>query len=324
MPWPKPIVFTRRIGPNYLWHLLAVARIGYDSDYAERFAATVETEHIQVLERYASRLAFANDQGGDLTGFFTFLPSWLHVDSPSELARYFEVLRGCCRSGSLRAFEEAFGSADWSDPFMRHVPGIVLSMAPDDLSAVDELSRVYMENYDRYADVVWPEAYSAMEKRETDLQAWADRRDYVAAWEATFSTEFIAPKYEIVLCYSNSNGPDYNSLGYSGNLFYYDKDCERTWQFVSHEVGTHLLYSTMLAASQEESHSRASLYRAYEVMAMFFNRRVLGLPELAYDMPASYRHDELLRLYSETFREGMSPAVLLRRGAAYLAGLPAD
>jgi hypothetical protein len=318
MSWRKPIVFSRRVVPNYLWHLLAVARIGYDSDYAARFAHTVDAAGVGVLQKYRPRLQFANDEGGDLTGLYTFLPSWLYLESRKDLARYFEVLSSCFVKGSLQGLATAFKNCDWSDPFMAHVPSVSLSPEPGDLEAVCELNRVYMANYDQYEQAVWPEAFAAMEQRELDLQAWAAKRDYIALWEVAFHIDFASPDYEIVLCYANRNGPDYNSLGYRRNLFYHGKAFDQTWQFVSHEVGTHLLYSTMVEVRQEASSSQASLYRAYEVMAMFLNQRVLNLQRLAYDLPESYRQGTLLRLYAEIYRDGMAPAELLRQGAQRL------
>ena len=122
---------------------------------------------------------------------------------------------------------------------------------------------------------------------------------------------FVSDRYEIVLCYANRNGPDYNSLGYCGNLCYFDKPLERTWQFVSHEVGTHLMIDTLLKVSREPGVNFRKLYAAFETLAMFYNRRLLGLTELAYEIPQfdDRRH---LELYSRVYTDQTTPEQMIR------------
>ncbi len=41
--WSKTVIITTRFGPNYLRHIIAVARIGYNSEYADTYKGTIDS-----------------------------------------------------------------------------------------------------------------------------------------------------------------------------------------------------------------------------------------------------------------------------------------
>jgi hypothetical protein len=308
-----PVIFTDRLGPNFLWHMLAVTKISYDSEYADRFAESVQAKHRETLAGYERLLRFGEGETSALTGFFTFLPGWLRLESTSGFERYFTAMDRCLTEGSLRVFVEEFREADWTDPWFHHFttdpgfpPSPVLRRAAEDLAAA------YTESFDRYRDEVWPIARREMAPRLAELMNVFALRDYVIDWEAALGLAFESPSYEIVLCHSNKGGPDCNSLGYCGNLFNYSKPFDRTWQLVSHEIGTHLLFGSVMDLIGEGRYEQSKLYFAYEVLAMFFNKRVLGRGTLAYDLA---RHDgpALLEFCEREWSGSMTPDDLLVR-----------
>lgn len=311
-PEQKPVLFTARPGPNFLWHMLAVARISYDSNYADRHAGSVARAGLDVLCSHADLLRFGSGDTSALTGFFTFLPAWLRLESKGDFARYFTAADRCLREGRLGAIVEDFPDADWLDPWFHHFTVDPGGEPDEDLrGACAALAAVYLENVDTYLETIWPGAERAMRPRISELSAQFERTDYIFAWEKALGAEFQAPAYEITLCYASENGPDANSLGYGGNLFYYDKPFDRTWQMVSHEIGTHLLFDSMIGLLGREKYDQTKIYHAYEALAMFFNRRVLGLEALAYDLG---REDDaaLLETCAREWREGTAPADLFR------------
>jgi hypothetical protein len=281
----KPVFFTARIGPNFLWHMLASARISYDSDYADRYAGTVSEAALEALRRHADLLRFGYGATAPLTGFFSFLPAWLRLETKQEFSRFFASVDRFLREGRLRVFVEDFPDADWLDPAYHHFATEPRAEPEEELRPTcAALASFYLDNFDAYRERVWPEAESAMQPRLAELTEHFDRTDFILAWEDALGLEFEMPGYEIILCYANKNGPDYTSLGVGGNLFYYDKPFDRTWQMVSHEIGTHLLFEPLLGFLGQEKFDPAKLSHAYEVLAMFYNRKILGTEALAYDL----------------------------------------
>lgn len=304
--------FTSRFGANFLWHMLAVAKIGYDSEYADKYSHTVAYNDLAYLVSKKEHLVFAEGEGGALSGFFTTMPAWLRVDTKAQFERYFEVLQASLNAGRLQPFVGGYPDADWSDRFFgeflardQEQPEL-RELAP----TASELADIYLRSLETYRNDVWADAEVEMQQRSDELNQLFAERDYIAAWEQFLGMQFAADAYEIVLCHSNKNGPDYNSLGYSGNLIYYDKPFDRTWQFVSHEIGTHLLIDIYfkLAGSGEYDHRK--LYSAYETLAMFYNRIILDVDQLAYDIPQM--NDEWhLERYGELYSDGIDPEELI-------------
>ena len=300
----KPVLFTARMGPNFLWHMLAVARISYDSDYADRRSGSVTRDGLERLRAHARLLRFGLGSASPLTSFFTFLPAWLRLETKVDFARYFRSAERSLAEGTLRVFIEDFPQADWLDPFFHHFC-IDPDFRPDQemRRASAALAPVYLESFDAYREAVWPEAVRAMQPRIEELSEFFEAKDYILLWEKALGIEFETPSYEIMLCYASKNGPDANSLGYGSNLFYYDRPFARTWQLVSHEIGTHLLFDLLMSNVGRRHYDQQRLGDAYEVFVMFLNRRVLGLETLAYDL-GRRGNSAVLEFCETTFREG--------------------
>ena len=118
--WPKPVLFTVEFGANYLWHLLAVARVGYESEYASEFRHTVAPAGLELIASCKTELAWLEDSGGPLSGFFVNLPAWLKLESQSDFKAYFDTLETALQEGSLQPFVTRFPGPRWRDPHYKH------------------------------------------------------------------------------------------------------------------------------------------------------------------------------------------------------------
>ncbi len=311
--FPKPVVFNSRLWPNYLWHMLAAARIGYDSDYADRFGGTVASEDLDILRNNRDDLVFGEGEGGSLSAFFGTFAGALPIETPAEIEEYFAVLARAFEVGRLGPFVEAYPESVGRDRFFRR--GLVEETLSGNreqlLDTIGRLSEVYLRSYRTYVDQVWPEAQRFIGPRQEALGEHFRMRDYIAVWESLLGIEWDGPGYEIVLCYANKNGPDYNSLGYNANLIYFDKPFDRTWQFVSHEIGTHLLIDLYMELAESGRYDQRELYAGYECLAMFYNRRVLESSNLAYEIP-QFESERRLRLFESIYHERSSPREVLQ------------
>jgi hypothetical protein len=269
-------------------------------------------EIVVIVVRVDARPPLRRREGGELAGFFASLPAWLGVEEKSDFEKYFDVLQDALKAGRLQPFADGFPEADWSDRFLSEFLSRdkVHPELQELVSTAGNLADIYLRNLDSYRQEVWGEAQMAMYPRTNDLSEFFSERDYIGIWERFLGLEFAADAYNIVICFANKNGPDYNSLGYSGNLFYYDKPFDRTWQFVSHEIGTHLLIDTYFKLARSNKYEHRKLYSAYETLAMFYNRMILGLDKLAYQIPQMNDRWHLQR-YAELYERGIGPEALL-------------
>lgn len=314
---PKTIDLRTELGPNYLWHLLAAARVGYNSDYAARYAAAVDPADLAFLQEKRALLEFGNGRSGPLTFVAVFLPAYLNLDTEQKYAAYFDALLAGFRTGEFTNFFAAYPVYERKDPFLEmnrplfdaahKNPAQFASGLPD----LERIGQIVRRNFARYQAEVWPEVRPLLERRRTALAAQIETADLIGAWERLTGLAFAAPRYQILLCYACANGPDMNSLSYDRNVFYSEAAPEVFLEQLSHEVGTHLL--APVGAEVRAAHPEvpaATHYAAYETLAMFLNRRALGATKLAYRLPA-FGDQERLRFYEENWKEGVTARDLL-------------
>lgn len=309
----KPVTFSTRLIPNFLWHMLAMGKVGYNSEYTEKFHSTIANRAYELLDQHRALLKFGEGEGGELAAFFTMFPAFLPLSTREDLAAYFAALDRALLTKSLDPLIGAFPRANWSDHLLSHdIKTYQFSSNSNQLAATArDLGEAYLNCVEAYQAEVWPIALSALQQRAGELTEHFCQRDYIAQWEDLLGMSFAAPLYDITLCYANKNGPDYNSLGYGGNLIYYDKPLEKTYQFISHEIGTHLMIDTFLKLSQEPGIDFRRLYAAYETLAMFFNRQLLAISELAYQIP-QFDDKRHLKKYEQVYQPGKSPEEMIR------------
>ncbi len=311
----KTIRATVEIGPNYLFHLVAVARAGFESDYADRYRESVRPADLRLLEECRSRLAWADGHTGDLTEPALFLPAYLGLDSAAAFGEYFTLVSDAARSGDCRAFLERYAgrlahTADWVQTVDTAWVGRLAS-APGSAEGLGRLGTIFAVNFPAYEERVWPVERGDIESAAAKLNGYLAGLDLIGRWEDLTGLSFRADVYEIILVSAIKDGPNANSVGHDRNVFYSGSDFGWLTQFVSHETGTHILIGMLKeflhraardTAGGEPGCTEAAaypfdlVYRAYENLARFYNSLILGTRGL-YGMPDHYRSREFEAVY---------------------------
>jgi len=321
-PGSKRIQATVELGPNYIFHLAALAGAGFRSDYADRYEATVEGGDLDTLRAYGARLAWADGRTGELTAPAVFLPVHLRLGSAEQLDEYFRLLGQALGRGQTAPFLRRYGerlrlTADWvesvDDQWLR-----VQASTPGLCEGLEQLAGVWVRNFARYAAEVWPAELPGVQAAAARLNARLEKKDIIGRWERLTGETFRSDLYEIVLVSALKGGPNANSVGYDRNVFWSGSDPPWLEQFVSHETGTHLLIGVLKdyvrSWGRTEGPDAAPgvapdfdlLYRAYENLARFLNSLVLGTDRL-YALPPGYRQDDFQAVYSRLYAEDPRP-----------------
>ena len=327
----KGVIAVLEIGANYVFHLAAVARAGFESDYASTYEHTVNPADRAILVTHRDRINFAvgSGQGGDLDGLLIFQPGYLNLDSKETYREYFDLLDQGFSTGDYSGFLKRFPNPE---NWMLEFDELYLSRFAASRDTIRELGGVYIRSLDSYLESVWPIESSKMEPVLFDLNRHFASFDVIGRWEKVTGITFKYDTYLMVLCSALKNGPTANSLGYEKNTFYYGHDLEWMKDFISHEVGTHILIDIMKevhslsarsgkkAGSEHEIAGTEPylLYRAYENLARFYNSIVLEKDEL-YEIGRNYHCNQFYEAYSKIHSENpsMPPRELFRRGVAY-------
>lgn len=314
----KQIMAVMDEGPNYVFHLAALACAGFRSDYADAYAGSVSSEDLEVLRKHSGRIdfGFGSGRGGDLAALLVFHPAYLDLDSARAFEEFFALLDEGLLTGDCRGFLDRYSVAhaklaDWTF----HVDAGWLAKHAASRDAIRELGVVYVRSFGTYHDEVWPLEAPKMAGVAARLNEHFRDKDIIGKWEDVTRRTFKYPGYRIILCSALKNGPTANSLGYEKNTFYYGDDFGWMVDFISHEVGTHILMEVNKALMASEEYEEYLVYRAYENLARFYNSKVLGKDRL-YGMSPQHHCDEFRAAYSEIAdREpGMTPERLLRQG----------
>ena len=307
--------------PNYLFHLLALARTGFESDYADRYASTAKPADIEFIRKNERLFAIGVSDGGQLTALIAF-PVYFGISTQSDFEEFFNLFNSGLEENDFTPFMNRYRSSiDRLNVWITVDEQGLLSMNKY-CKTINVFGSIVLGNLDRYRSEVWPVEKPSLEAKADEINRFFGSRDVIGQWEKLLGLEFRFDIYNIILCSAIKNGPNANSLAYDAVVFYHDDPFDKTIQFISHEVGTHLLSEIYKKTAIFDVFEQALLYRAYENLAKFYNRKVLKLQSTAYHLPDRFKEERILAIYEKLFEENpeISPQGLLIRGMEKLAG----
>ncbi|MGB5105846.1 MAG: hypothetical protein WBP29_00590 [Candidatus Zixiibacteriota bacterium] len=300
----KAIVCDVELVPNYLLHLLASARVCFDSAYADKYESTVEASSVQFLRENRQLLSWGSGGGGELSEFVVTLPIIFELKSEKELSEYFELLIGALSTKSTEEFFRKYATVieqlerTWFPLNQEALMG--LAPLTEKLETCQEIVR---RNFRRYEQSVWPDESRQMEKVAGELNDYFKGRDIIGKWEELTRKVLATAKYTIVLSSAIEGGPNANSMGYAKNMFSSRRSMDWTRDFISHEVGIHILMSEFRKLAESGKYEWRQLYGANECLAQFLNGIVLDKAVLAYDLQ-QFGSMESIPRYREAFNLG--------------------
>lgn len=133
--------------PTYLFHLLAVAEVGYRNEYGREHRESLPAADLEALREHGDLLRFSDGGQSPLSVALVFLPLYLNPSEPAALERYFELLDEALRTGDPEAFLEAY--RDPLDRIRRLLPfqaGPYLAAISPLRETVTELGAMYVRN----------------------------------------------------------------------------------------------------------------------------------------------------------------------------------
>ena len=313
----RPILADVRLAANYVFHLAAVAKVGFDSEYSQRYLHTVIESDRNFLIEHRHLLSFGSGSGSELVGVFLFLPSYLDFACAEEFSEYFRLLDAGCESGEFsRLFQH------YSDRFEKLSSWISrrdyeteLGAASNHRETVAKLGRLVLRNFSAYVSSVWPIERPKLLSVANAVSEHFAGRDPISEWERITGIRYELNSFHASFVSAIGGGPNANSLSYDTVIFHHERPFDYTVQLIQHEVGTHILFQTMRRLADSERYDWPVLYAAYECLAKFYNRILLGKNELAYQLP-KFHQEEFLAIYEKLTEQSaeIGSEMLLRSG----------
>lgn len=231
---------------NYVFHMLSVARVGYDNAYGARFRSDYPEEDLAVLKGYEELLTVC---GGEHCG---------------ELYHMMVTLPACAEQSAKEYYVALLDEA---------ISGPVPPEAEVYRPIVADICRVMIRHYDDYVARIWP-------GQEADI------RRYIPQVEARFaSSDFTARAVELVGCglpgetftatmvTSVENGAEAIDISKQLDVFGIVRNPVDAFYFIGHEF---IIYLLKNALKDENAFRAFETWPITEGMAEYYLKRILG------------------------------------------------
>lgn len=238
--------FTANPDTNYVYHMLSVARVGYDNAYGARFRPDYPAEDLAVLKGYEELLTVC---GGEHCGALY----------------YMMVILPACAEQSAKEY--------YTDLLDEAINGPVPPEAEVYRPIVADICRVMIRHYDDYVARIWP-------GQEADI------RRYIPQVEARFaSSDFTARAVELVGCglpgetftatmvTSVENGAEAIDISKELDVFGTVRNPVDAFYFIGHEF---IIYLLKNALKDENAFRAFETWPVTEGLAEYYLKRILG------------------------------------------------
>ena len=231
---------------NYVFHMLSVARVGYDNAYGARFRNDYPEEDLAVLKSYEDLLTV---RGGEHCGALYYMMVTLPACAEQSAKEYYTDLLDEAINGPVPPEAEVYRPI------------------------VADICRVMIRHYDDYVARIWP-------GQEADI------RRYIPQVEARFaSSDFTARAVELVGCglpgetftatmvTSVENGAEAIDISKELDVFGIVRNPVDAFYFIGHEF---IIYLLKNALKDENAFRSFETWPITEGLAEYYLKCILG------------------------------------------------
>lgn len=260
--------------PSYLGHMLSTARVGFESDYSDKYHSTVRGKDLDWLRENEDLFKWGNGKAGPLTAYGLFLLGYVSPQGPLGIESYYDSLLEMARSSDVSKLFASFPSLErlhriWGPLDDPRAVGMLKALSGE----IEELKRILVDNWESFEENVWPQEEPKVTARAEETNARLRKTDLIESWENATGFEFKAERYEYVLSSGMENAPRFNSLGYGRNWVYYD--IPLLFEGILHEIGSHVLID-LQRDFREECDDFQLLYNVRETLCSHLTKVIFG------------------------------------------------
>ena len=238
--------FAAHPDTNYVFHMLSVAKVGYDNAYGERFRGDYPVEDLAVLKGYEDMLTV---RGGEHCGALYYMMVVLPACGEQSAREYYAALLDEAINGPVPPEAEVYRPI------------------------VADICRIMIWHYDDYITRIWP-------GQEVDI------RRYIPLVEERFAaSDFAARAVDVVGCglpgdgftatmvTSVENGAEAIDISNERDVFGIVRDPMDAFYFIGHE---YIIYLLKNALRQEAAFQSFTTWPVTEGMAEYYLKKILG------------------------------------------------
>jgi len=276
---------------NFVYHMLSVARCGYDNDYGKEFRGLHPKADLDILKSNEKSITVAGGEHcGELYWHFVSIPASL--DSPA--VDYYRSLGDLFRSGDAEKNARAY--PDFYFSFLPGDEGMITKAVKNTLEKYAHLGREIVamsgameRNYEIYRLNVWEKTQTVLATYCSGVQALFDKDDVDERLEALIGAQ-LEGTFTASFCNSVNGGAEAIDISKDQDIFGIGRSYEQAKNFICHEFVVYILKGLLFG----ETFPDFSLWKRFEALAEFY----LGLAGLEVRMFAE-EMKEIIAFYRE-------------------------
>ena len=268
----KPVKFVVEFYPNYAGHLLGVANIGYQSDYADTYQYAVRPRDLDYLRENGSLLKWEPGDEGPLTSVFVTFPAYINPSTKEELADYLLELNSAI---AIRSFDSFYSKYyGYIKDLDRWCGFSVNSYIYEYEEEIQRISQILINKFDNFKYWVWPRESVQMIRLANLMNYQISKLDLIRRWEEKTGIDFKAPAYKVALSSGMANGPTGKSLGYEKEWCYYGENQHDLFRRICQDAGRRILIN--VCSDKYQEYDPLLCYQVYETMNEYFTKMILA------------------------------------------------
>ena len=236
------IHFVIRPGANYIYHMLSVAKCGYDNAHGDCYRHLYPESDLAVLKQHENLLTVS---GGEHCGQLY----WPLAAQPASV------------DISVREY------------YQNYQPDSRLEIYRNEIEAI---CKVMTRNYDRFLSI-YPEISRDIAAYVTSLAKLFEESCFTAQAEAILGTSLESPVFYAMMTNSMENGPEGIDIAPDQDVFSITRPVEDNFRFIAHEYIIFLLKSALKNTSAFRSFRT---WEITEALADYYLCRILQKPAL--------------------------------------------
>ena len=246
------IRFVANQDTNYVFHMLSVAKCGYDNEYGAKYGAIYPAEDLSVIKRHEELLTVCGGQHcGALYDLMVSQPACASMSAK-------EYYRGLIRTGH--------GILNGRIP-----DGIDPSLIPH-TETIMEISEIMVRHYDDYVDNIWSHEKEKIEQYIPGLLDLFEKSRFTEKAE-----ELVGPLesdyFTATLVTSVAGGAEAIDISREQDVFGIERTYADAFYFIGHELIIYLLMGALSPANAFQSFETWSLT---EGLAEYYLKKILG------------------------------------------------
>ncbi len=247
------IKFAANKDTNYVFHMLSVARCGYDNAYGELYRSLYPQEELSILKRNEDLITVCGGEHcGCLYGLLVAEPACANVPIPEYYRTLIEM------SNEIKAGNIPEGVSEELLPYT---------------DTVISISEVMLKYYDNYIENIWKNEKEKIEHYIPELHKYFEEFDFTEKAESLLKCDLKSDYFTATLVTSVAGGAEAIDISKDQDVFGIERDVLDAVYFIGHEF---IIYLLIEALSDENAFKNLETWSLTEGLAEYYLKKIMG------------------------------------------------